>query len=140
MAVKSITVGPGVLNIGTDTLLNFSSQVTTVRLIPSVDLGDPIRTLSGESLMGDRSETWTVEGEILQDLGATESTTEWLFEHAGEEHPFEYTPSSLTGKEITGTLVVEAVEIGGESGTKPTSEFAFSVIGRPVISTITAGA
>lgn len=137
MAVKTVTVGPGVFTIGADTdLTNLSSQATGVKLVPSVDVDDPIRVLSGETVQGDRSETWTIEGTLLQDLGATGSTTEYLFNNAGEEKPFIFTPANASGKQITGTLVVEAIEIGGEVGTNAMSDFEFAVIGRPVIGSV----
>lgn len=133
MAVNTYTVGAGSLTIGATTeLTNFSGQTTAVRLVPSVDQGDAIRTLSGESVAGDRTESWTLEGTLLQDLGATTSTTEWLFDHRGETHVFEFTPSTAKGKTITGSLVVEAIEIGGDAGTKPTSDFTFTVVGEPI--------
>ncbi|MGP9788246.1 hypothetical protein ACT3UD_18395 [Glutamicibacter sp. 287] len=134
MAVETITVGAGQLTIGAvSDLTNFSSQTTSVKLVPSVDQGDSIAVLSGESVAGDRTESFNLEGTILQDLGATESKTEWLFEHRGETHAFEFVPSTAKGKKITGSLVVEAVEIGGDVGTKPTSDFEFLVVGEPVL-------
>lgn len=140
MAVETITVGAGQLTIGAASdLTNFSSQTTSVKLVPSVDQGDAIAVLSGESVAGDRTESFNLEGTILQDLGATESKTEWLFEHRGETHAFEFVPNTAKGKKITGSLVVEAVEIGGDVGTKPTSDFEFLVIGEPVLGTVAAG-
>jgi len=138
MAVKHITVGPGTFTVGAESdLTNLSSQATAVKLVPSVDVDDPIRVLSGETIQGDRSETWTIEGTLLQDLGATESTTEYLFNNAGEEKPFSFTPANAAGKSITGTLVVEAIEMGGDVGTKATSDFEFAIVGRPVIGSLT---
>lgn len=137
MAVNTVTVGAGQLTIGADTaLINFSSQITTATLVPDVDQDDPIKVLSGESVAGDRTESFTLEGTMLQDLGATESTTEWLFEHRGETHAFEYVPNTTKGRKITGSLVVEAIEIGGDVGTKPTSDFEFTLIGEPVIAPV----
>lgn len=137
MAVKVLTIGPGVLTIGSDSLLSsFESQVTSVSLVPDVDTDDPINVLSGEQVAGDRSEAFTLEGEMLQDFGDTNSRTEWLFTHRGEEHPFSFTPNSSKAKKITGNLVVEAVTIGGEARTKATSDFEFQVIGSPVIAAI----
>ena len=137
MAVKVLTIGPGVLTIGSDVLLSsFESQVTSVSLVPDVDTDDPINVLSGEQVAGDRSESFTLEGEMLQDFGDTDSRTEWLFNHRGEEHPFSFTPNSSKAKKITGNLVVEAVAIGGEARTKATSDFEFQVIGSPVIAAI----
>ena len=138
MAVKTITVGPGALTIGSDlNITNFESQVTAARLVPNVDTEDAINVLSGEQVAGDRSESFTLEGSMLQDFGDTDSKTEWLFTHRGEEHPFSFQPNSSKGKKITGTLVVEAIEIGGDARTKAQSDFEFQVIGAPVIATVT---
>ena len=137
MAVNVLTIGPGVLTIGSDSLLsNFESQVTSVSLVPDVDTDDPINVLSGEQVAGDRSEAFTLEGSMLQDFGDTDSRTEWLFTHRGEEHPFSFTPNSAKAKKITGNLVVEAIAIGGDARTKATSDIEFQVIGAPVIATI----
>lgn len=134
MAVNTVTVGAGKLTIGASTdLTTFSGQVTACRLVPSVDQGDSIMVLSGESVAGDRTESFALEGTLLQDLGATISTTEWLFTNRGETHVFEFVPSTAAGKKITGSLVVEAIEIGGDVSTKPTSDFSFVVVGAPVI-------
>lgn len=140
MPVNALTMGAGVLTIGAvDALTNLSSQTSSVRLIPSVDKGDARLMLSGESISGDRTETWSLEGTLTQDLGAITSTTEWLFEHRGETHVFEFVPSTAKGKRITGTLEVEAIEIGGDVGTKPESDFAFALVGSPVIGEVVAG-
>lgn len=137
MAVNTITVGPGSLTIGASTaLVNFSGQVTACRLVPSVDQGDNIAVLSGESVAGDRTESFTLEGTLLQDFGTANGTTEKLFTMRGQTHVFEFTPATAKGKKITGSLVVEAIEIGGDVNTKPTSDFTFVVVGSPVIAAV----
>lgn len=137
MAVNTITMGPGSLTIGATTdLTNFTGQITSIRLVPSVDQGDSVMVLSGESVAGDRTESFTLEGTVFQDLGATTSTTEWLFTNRGETHVFEFIPSTAKGKKITGSLVVEAIEIGGDVNTKPTSDFSFVVVGTPTITSV----
>lgn len=137
MAVNTITVGPGKLTIGASSdLTTFEGQVTSCRLVPSVDQGDNIAVLSGESVAGDRTESWSLEGTLLQDFGSTGSRTEWLFNNRGETHVFEFEPSTAAGKKFTGSLVVEAIEVGGDVNTKPTSDFNFKVIGSPVITAV----
>ena len=136
-AATVATLDAGVLTIGSDlNITNFESQVTSARLVPNVDTEDAINVLSGEQVAGDRSESFTLEGSLLQDFGATGSTTEWLYNHRGEEHAFSFTPSTAAGKKITGNLVVEAIEIGGDARTKPTSDFEFVVVGAPTIVSI----
>jgi hypothetical protein len=137
MAVNTITMGPGKLTIGASgDLTTFSGQVTSCRLVPSVDNGDQIKVLSGESVAGDRSESFTLEGTLLQDFGATGSTTEWLFNNRGETHVFSFEPSTAAGKKFTGSLIVEAIEVGGDVDTKPTSDFTFNLVGAPVITAV----
>ena len=137
MAVNVLTVGPGTLTIGADAnLTNFESQCTSCKLSPSVESEDPINVLSGEQVPGDRTESFSLDGSFLQDFGSTGSVTEWLFTHRGEEHPFSFTPATSKGKKITGNLVVEAIDIGGDARTKPQSEFSFAVIGEPVIGSV----
>ncbi|UVJ37983.1 hypothetical protein [Arthrobacter sp. CJ23] len=132
MAVNTITIGAGSLTIGAAAaLVNFSSQVTACRLVPSVDQGDNIATLSGESVAGDRTESFTLEGTLLQDFGTAAGTTEKLFTMRGQTHVFEFIPNTVKAKKITGSLVVEAIEIGGDVNTKPTSDFSFVLVGAP---------
>jgi hypothetical protein len=137
MTVSYFTVAPGLLSIGAaGTLQDFSAQCTSCKLTPSVDNGDPINVLSGEQVPGDRTESFTLDGTFLQDLG-TDSKTEWLFENAGQSMPFVFTPSTTAGRSINGTIVVEAIDIGGDVGGKPTSDFSFIVVGRPTIGAAT---
>ena len=132
MTVNTITVGPGTLTLGeTGTLSTLSSQVTACRLVPNVENEDPIDVLSGEQAPGDRSESWTLAGTLLQDLGAVDSTTEFLFTNRGTQMPFEFVPSTAAGKKITGTVVPEAIEMGGDAKTKPTSDFEWQIVGEP---------
>lgn len=139
MPVEYITVGPGTLTIGASgSLQDFSAQATSVKLTPSVDNGDPINVLSGEQVAGDRSESFTLDGTFLQDLGA-DSLTEWLFTNRGTEQPFVFVPSTAAGRQISGSLIVEAIDIGGDVKTKPTSDFSFVIVGAPAIAAVSAG-
>lgn len=134
MTVNTYTMGPGTLTVGdVGDVQAFSSQVTNVRVTPSVDTGDPINVLSGESVPGDRDETWTLAGTLVQDLGSVDGCVEWLFTNAGTSFPFTFIPSTAKGKQITGTVTVEAVEIGGDVKTKPTSDFEWAISGRPLL-------
>lgn len=134
MAVSTLTVGAGTFTIGAAGLLtNFSSQVTSVKLVPSSETEDDIYVLSGESVAGAFSETYTIEGTLLQDFGSTASKIEWLYAHSGETHVFEFDPATTGATKITGSLVVTAVEIGGDVRSKPTSDFTFKCVGKPTV-------
>lgn len=140
MPVNYITVGPGTLQIGaTGSLTDFSSQATSVKLTPSVDNGDALNVLSGEQIPGDRTESWTLDGTFVQDYGsAAGATTKFLFDHRGETMDFTFTPVNASADdEITGKLVVEAIDIGGDVKTTPTSDFSFVIVGAPVLGAAT---
>jgi len=145
MAVDFYTVSPGTLTIGTDAdLTDFSAQVTSCKLTPAVNNGDPINVLSGEQVAGDRTESFTLDGTFLQDFGSSSgggsaSKTEWLFTHRGETKDFVFVPSTTRGRAITGQLVVEAIDVGGDVKTKPTSDFSFVIVGEPAMGAIPSG-
>lgn len=134
MAVSIMKMGPGRLTIGpADAAVQFASQVRSCVLKPKVKQAEPKAVLSGEFIEGDRDESFTLEGKYVQDFGSAGSRTEWMFEHRGERHPFTFVPDNDNGKSITGEVIIEATDIGGEVGTKPESEFEFSVVGAPKI-------
>lgn len=132
MAVSTTTVGAGTLTIGaTADLTNLSSQATNVRLVTESDQGDPINVLSGEQVSGDFSESQTLEGTLLLDLGNASSTALFLYDHAGETLPFEFVPNTAAGISFTGSLIVASPsEIGGDVKAKATYDFKFSVVGK----------
>lgn len=137
MAVNTITVGPGTLTLGeVGTTTTFEGQVTSLRLVPNVETEDAINVLSGEQAPGDRSESFTLSGTLLQDLGALDSTTEFCFTNRGVQMPFVYVPSTAAAKQIEGQVVVEAIEIGGDAKTKPTSDFEWNLVGEPTITDV----
>lgn len=145
MTVDTITIGAGTLALGeTGTLTNLESQVTSCRLVPNVENGDPTNVLSGEQAPGDRSENFTLKGTILQDFGRDTTgggtdITAWLYEHRGETMPFTFTPNTSRGKSVSGDVTVEAIEIGGDAKTKPTSDFEWQIVGAPTIDAGGAG-
>lgn len=132
MPVQTMTMGPGTLSLGeAGSLQQLESQLTNCRVSPSVDTGDPINVLSGEQAPGDRTESFTLAGTLVQDFGNVESVTEWTWQNRGQQVPFTFTPNTAKGRSITGTVTVEAVEIGGDVKTKPTSDFEWTIIGAP---------
>jgi hypothetical protein len=135
MAVSTLTVGAGTFTIGAaGALQNFSSQVTSIKLTSSTDTGDSIYVLSGESVAGDYSESYTIEGTMLQDFGTAGSKIEWLLANSGTTQVFEFVPNTVKAKKITGSLVVTPpAEIGGDVKQIASTDFSFNVVGKPTI-------
>lgn len=129
MAVKRTVLGPGHLIIDPSTgPMAFESQVTNCRLVPSVDTGDAIPVLSGERVAGDRTESFTLQGSMIPDFGQEGSLQEWLFTNRGKTMDFEFVPRKDLSKQLVGSLVVEAVEIGGDVTTSNPVDFEFQVL------------
>lgn len=133
MTVNIATVGPGLLTIGSAAALtNFSSQMRSARIVPSVSVGDPIDVLSGETVPGDRTETFALVVSIQSDFGHNDSRVEWLWKERGKTHPFAYIPNNALGRRITGSIIVEPIEIGGDVKSKPAHEVTMQLVGAPV--------
>lgn len=133
MAVETITMGPGTLVLGpVGTSKSIESQVTNARCTPSVERGDALNVLSGESVAGDRTETWVLAGTIVQDFGNAAGVWQYCFEHRGESLEFVFVPNTAAGRQVSGTVTVEALEVGGDVKSKPSSDFEWQIVGDPV--------
>ena len=126
MAVKSHKTGPGTLKFGeTGTVSEWGSQVRSCTINPSVDKGDPLGVLSGEKIAGDRTESYTLAGSILESYDL-ESLLLWAHVHAGEDIEFTFTPNSTQELGVTGIVTIERIAIGGDVDDQhPESDFEF---------------
>lgn len=132
MAVESIEIGAGLLTIGaTSALTDFSEQCVSAKIIPNVTKGERRRVLSGGVTPGSRTEEHKLQVKLLNDFGVANSKTEWLWENRGKEMPFVFVPNSAKTRKVTGTLVVEPIDIGGDVGEKPENQVEFDILGAP---------
>lgn len=140
-AIGTTILGPGTLTIGETTSLHaMSNQVTSAKLVPKVDKEKGLTVLSGLKKGGARSESWTLEGKFLFDMGTADSTSDYLFDNRGKDMPFTFTPSTARGTTFTGTLTVESAEIGGDVDTDNLEvDFSFELVGDPVKKAALAG-
>ncbi|WP_166985204.1 hypothetical protein [Canibacter zhoujuaniae] len=131
---KRTRTGSGTFTVGeSDSLTAFDGQVTSVTLEPDVSQDDDIEVLSGNFIEGERKESWTLSGSLLNDFGQSESLVEFCFENRGKKLPFKFTPNRSAAKVISGQLVVEAVAIGGDVGETPSTDFEFKLVGVPLL-------
>lgn len=134
MPVRSTTLGPGVLEFGeTGSLMDFSCQVTAVTVSVEADRDDPTPTLCGDNLVGESTYNGTIEATIVQDLEKT-GVVAWSWEHKGETVPVRFVPNSAAGAEVTGSVVVDPISIGGDVKVRNTSDISWAFAGEPVLS------
>lgn len=133
MAVEITKFGPGIFTIGeTASAEEFGGHVTEMTLEPEHESDDDLPTLDGEVIAGDFSTKWTAKPTFVQSYLAG-SLVAYCAANNGKRLPFRFVPSTDGVLEITGTLEVRAVTIGGEVKKKNTTQGEFPVIGDPVI-------
>jgi len=138
MAIQSYKPGPGTLKLGVAPL-DVSCQVTDMAVEPSenVKTSDPLPVLCGEELTGDdeASVTFRLKGNLLQDLAAA-GVIDFSWTNSGDEIPFEFVPSTALAREVTGTVRVVPLKIGGPVKQRATSDLDWACIGTPVFGAV----
>lgn len=136
MAVQTYKLGPGELIIGSGPGQNISCQITKAGIEWDKDSGDSVTVLCGDTVAGDTTYTAKLTGTMYQDISASGFLT-WSWANKGTEQPFEFIPNTVSARKVTGTLVVDPLNLGGDVATKPTSDFELDIVGTPVIATVT---
>jgi hypothetical protein len=124
MAVQSIEVGPGVLQIGSGPLA-VEAQIEACRVVWSESVSASRPVLSGEVLPGKATFTAQLTGTAIQDLSAG-GFVAYTYANKGTKVPFTFIPSTAAGREVTGFVYPIPLEIGGnarENG--PSSQFTW---------------
>lgn len=137
MAIKRYKMGPGTLQIdGTD----YSAQVRACRVAFSTNTTTTEETpvLSGEKIDGSASSSSTaaLTANLVQDLDAA-GMVEWSWLNSGQEVPVTFIPSTAKGREVTGTIVVAPIDLGGDvEDDRPSSDVSWPFVGMPVLGAV----
>lgn len=147
MTIHDSRLRNGTLTLGatTDTV-DVSCQITNVRITSSYsDDGDAVTTLCGDSLPAPRKlDGHHLEGTIIQDfdVAATDGgVIAWLWAHDLTAVTYEYLPDDAGAPTITGTLLIEIPgdTFGGDTNARTTSDFSWSLQGKPTFAWPAAG-
>ena len=113
---------------------DFSCQVTNLVVTADYDNdGDPVSTLCGETLGAPRKNNgYKLTGTFIQDFDSPTGLWAFSFDHELEEVPFTFVPND-TGDcpTITGTVIVEMADFGGDMRTRNTSDFEWNMTEKP---------
>lgn len=126
-------LGPGTLTIGlAGSALDFSGRCTKASITWKVDTTDDTVVLDGTTLPGDRNYTATLEATVYQDDLTAADLIDYTWTNKGDQVPFTFTP--YTGsRSITGTLVVDPLDVGGEVNKKNTADIKWATVGEPTL-------
>lgn len=138
MPISSRKLGPGTLTIGAGPL-DVSAQVIGCKVTPSeqVDSTDDLKVLTHEVLAGDETVTfdYVLEGSFLQDDPGASSVVDYSWAHAGEAVAVVFTPNTVAGREVSGTVSMVPLSIGGdEADTRMTADFSWRFTADPTLS------
>jgi len=134
MAVNVTRFGPGLFTLGTAPGTDFSCQVQSMGVVPNKDEGDTITVLCGDSVPGSIQYDFSLEGVVLQDLAIASGLVQFSWENQGEPVAFDFTPATGAVTKVTGTVIIDPLEIGtsdGSFGDVLTSDFSWSCVGAP---------
>jgi len=131
MAIVESRVRKGVLSFGDEAdTADFSCQPTNVRVTPSYDDdGDAVETLCGDTIPAGKKESWVLAGTSIADFDNPEGFMSYCFDNRMMTVPFKWVPNVEGAPTWSGSVVLVALEEGGDVNTRLTSDFEFDVSG-----------
>lgn len=132
---RKTQLGPGTLILGdVGTPLDISCQVINAIIEWDKDKDDDVVVLCGETVAGATTYTAQITGELFQDVDDPAGILATSWSMKGTETDFVFVPNTAAGTEAAGTLVLDPISFGGdEAKANMTSEFAWSIVGEPVL-------
>lgn len=126
-------LGPGVLTIGSaGSALDFSGVCTKAQITWKVDTSDDVTVLDGSTVAGERNYTATLEATVYQDDLTAGGLVDYSWSHKGSQVPFTFQPYSGS-REITGELVIDPLDVGGDVKKKNTADIKWGCVGEPTL-------
>lgn len=132
-APTTYVLGPGTIQIGgVGDEVDFTAQLTGGTVSWDKDKEDDVPVLSGGVLAGDTTYTAAISGNVFQDLGAADGLVAFTWANKGTQQPFSFTPNTDLGTKVTGTVVIDPIDVGGDEVKKrPQSDFEWDFVGEP---------
>ena len=129
-----VALGPGVftLKIGAAvTAVDYSCLVNSLTLTTDIAVGDSTFKLCGTEVPGKMTPSGTLAGNVDQDVdAATDGMFQACSEHWGETAAFTFEPSTSSGLEAAGSVLVTPLTFGGDAyGETMVSDFSFQTVG-----------
>jgi hypothetical protein len=95
--------------------------------------GDSVTTLSGDTVSGDREYSAQLTFTAYQDDLTAGGLVDYTWANAGAEVPFTFEPATTAGRAISGTLIVDPLDVGGDVSKKNTTDATWDCVGKPVL-------
>lgn len=134
MAAETGKLGPGILTIGaTGSEVDASCLINNATITHDKNETDSTTKLCGDVRAGSVTYTYKLTGNVDTDVADLAGLFALSQDSAGTQQDFVFTPSTAEQTTATGTLVIDPLDFGaGEMGADLTSDFEFSIVGKPV--------
>lgn len=136
MPAKAHSTGPGSLvfgEIGPDnTGTDFTCQVTKCAVTTKSDAEDATPTLCGDVIPGEQTDSATLEATFAQDF-SREGIVGWSWANKGKQVPVRFIPNLANDLEVSGTVTIQPLSIGGDAKKKNTSDVEWPFVGFPTL-------
>lgn len=118
MATNDSRVRSGTLTFtpGTGTERDYSGQATSVAIVPSVNEEDPVEVLDGTKVGGGSTTADTLDFTVISDHAAANGLIAFSWKYRGNTINFEFVPDADPLNTWTGTVVMQALQVGGAVG------------------------
>ena len=141
-------LGPGELKIGaTGTEIDVSCLINNATIAATKDEGDSSTKLCGTVKPGAVTYTYALSGNIDTDVALDSGLFALSQSSPGTQQDFTFTPNdeivapATAATTATGTLVIDPLDFGGDTmGETMTSDFEFSIVGKPEYTYASGGA
>lgn len=111
--------------------VSFACQATNVRVTPSYDDdGDALETLCGDTIPAGKKESWVLAGTSVQDFDDPLGFITYCFTNRMTTVPFTWQANQTGAPLWSGSVVLEALEEGGDVNSRITTDWEFSVSGQ----------
>lgn len=133
MAIKRPVkaLGPGSLVFGAPgDQLDLSCQVTACKVTFDSDKEDDLPTLCGGAIIGEKTYTATLEFSAGQDTEA-DGLADWTWKNKGKQVPVSFIPNEGETAVVSGVVVVDPVEFGGDVKKRNVAEAKWDFVGDP---------
>lgn len=129
-----LTLGPGTFTVGSGLTNSWEDYIKSITVEVDSSQGDPTVVLSGKIIGGESTYRGKVKFTTFQTLKKG-GLIDYSWENAGKQQPFVFTPKAgKTGAKIEGQLIIQPISIGGDAGTRTTTDVEWEIVGLPKFS------
>ena len=126
-------LGPGVLTIGgaPPAGIDLSCQVSAAKVEWDKDKEDDTPVLCGDTIAGGTTYTAKLTATVLLEF-SDDGVVDFTWTNKGGQFPVVFEPTTTEGKAVTGTLIVDPIDVGGDEVKKNmTADIEWDFVGEP---------